>query len=73
MTKRQLNILNAISKGIEKAEKTISNETKTREVLTALKQGKLTKIDEIAEAYARIRHLSETLSDTEYHAYMMSL
>lgn len=73
MTKRQLNILNAISEGIERAEQTITVETKTREVLTALKRGKLTKIDEIAEAYTRIRYLSKTLSDTEYQAYMQSL
>lgn len=73
MTKRQLNILNAISEGIERAENSILDETKTREVLNALKRGKLTKIDEIAEAYARIKHLSKTLSDTEYQAYMQSL
>ena len=73
MTKRQLNILNAISEGIERAENSISDETKTKEVLHALKHGNLTKIDEIAEAYARIRHLSKTLSDTEYQDYMQSL
>lgn len=73
MTKRQLNILNAISEGIERAEQTITVETKTREVLTALKRGKLTKIDEIAEAYTRIRYLSKTLSDEEYKAFMQSL
>lgn len=73
MTKRQLNILNAISEGIERAEQTITVETKTREVLTALKRGKLTKIDEIAEAYTRIRYLSKTLSDEEYETFMQSL